>query len=109
MGAIEVGGNSLIVDLHQAQRGRYLNLLAVFHGIGSLAVPIYAAFLLQNSFSWRQVYSFTLLLAILLTLWTASSAIRALSISLDRVYGVGEPRRYVFQRLVSFDGAPAAV
>lgn len=40
--------------------------------------------------------------SILLTLWTASSAIRAMSMSLDRVYGVGEPRRYLLQRLVSY-------
>ena len=68
LGAIEVGGNALIVELHGPRRGRYLNLLAVFHGIGSLVVPLYAAQLLQQAFSWRQVYAFTLALSISLAL-----------------------------------------
>ena len=69
MGSIEVGANALIVDLHQGQQGRYLNLLAVFHGVGSLIVPIYAGFLLENAFTWRQIYQFSLILALLLPLY----------------------------------------
>ena len=64
LGSIEVGGNSLIVDLHSSNRGRYLNLLAVFHGVGSLVVPLYAAELLSADFSWRQVYQFAIILAV---------------------------------------------
>jgi MFS transporter, FHS family, glucose/mannose:H+ symporter len=68
MGAIEVGGNALIVSIHRNAQGRYLNLLATFHGIGSLMVPLYAAWMLQAGISWRQVYQFTLPLALLLAL-----------------------------------------
>jgi fucose permease len=68
MGAIEVGGNALIVSIHRHAQGRYLNLLATFHGIGSLMVPLYAAWLLEAGISWRQVYQFTLPLALLLAL-----------------------------------------
>lgn len=64
LGAIEVGGNGLIVDLHTGNRGRFLNLLAVFHGVGSFIVPLYAAQLLSASFSWRQVYQLAIILAI---------------------------------------------
>ncbi len=64
LGSIEVGGNSLIVDLHSSNRGRYLNLLAVFHGVGSLVVPLYAAQLLSADFSWRQVYQYSIILAV---------------------------------------------
>jgi fucose permease len=64
LGAIEVGGNSLIVDLHQFNRGRYLNLLAVFHGVGSFVVPLYAAQLLSASFTWRQIYQSAIFLAV---------------------------------------------
>ncbi len=60
MGAIEVGGNALIVDVHRQEQGRYLNLLATFHGVGSLLVPLYAAWLLNQGISWRQVFQFTL-------------------------------------------------
>jgi len=66
LGSIEVGGNGLIVDLHQANRGRYLNLLAVFHGVGAFIVPLYAAQLLSTDFSWRQVYQFSIFLTVVL-------------------------------------------
>ncbi|MBI3957399.1 MAG: MFS transporter [Chloroflexi bacterium] len=68
MGAIEVSGNGLIVQLHQLNRGRYLNLLATFHGIGALIVPLYAGRLLDGGVSWRQVFQYSLPLAVLLTL-----------------------------------------
>lgn len=69
IGAIEVGGNNLIVELHGDDRGRYLNLLAVFHGLGSLLVPLYVAGLLAIGLSWRPIVQSTLLLAILLLLY----------------------------------------
>jgi fucose permease len=56
MGAIEVGGNGLIVGLHPQAQGRFLNLLATFHGVGSLLAPLYAAWLLTGDGSWRQVF-----------------------------------------------------
>jgi len=68
MGAIEVSGNGLIVQLHQLNRGRYLNLLATFHGIGALVVPLYAGWLLNAGVSWRQVFQYSLPMAVLLTL-----------------------------------------
>lgn len=66
LGSIEVGGNSLIVDLHQFSRGRYLNLLAVFHGVGAFIVPLYVSQLLAVGWSWRQIFQSTLGLAVLL-------------------------------------------
>ena len=71
LGSIEVGGNSLIVDLHQRDRGRFLNLLAVFHGVGAFVVPLFAALLLSYSFSWRQVYQIAIILAVGLALFFA--------------------------------------
>jgi FHS family glucose/mannose:H+ symporter-like MFS transporter len=64
LGAIEVGGNNLIVEIHNAQRGRFLNLLGVFHGIGSFTVPVVASQLLLADFSWRQIYQMTLVLTV---------------------------------------------
>lgn len=66
LGAIEVGANSLIVELHSAARGRFLNLLATFHGVGAFTVPLYAAALLQSGFAWRQVYQFAAGLTVVL-------------------------------------------
>ena len=69
LGSIEVGGNALIVSLHGHDRGRYLNLLAVFHGVGALVVPLFAAQLLRNDFSWRQVYQLSIGLAVAMALF----------------------------------------
>ncbi len=71
LGAIEVGGNALIVEVHDTRRGRFLNLLGVFHGIGSFCAPLMAAQLLINDFSWRQVYQVTLVLTVSLALFFA--------------------------------------
>ena len=56
LGAIEVGANGLIVELHPDNPGRYLNLLATFHGTGSFLVPLYVAWLVNLSFSWQRIY-----------------------------------------------------
>jgi fucose permease len=66
MGALEVGGNLIIVDLHPRNKGRYLNLLAFFHGVGSMFVPLYAGQLLDAGVSWRTTYQSAILLAVLL-------------------------------------------
>lgn len=68
-GAIEVGGNDLIVELHGDERGRYLNLLGVFHGVGSLLVPLYVAGLLSLGFGWRSIVQSTLVLSIVLLIY----------------------------------------
>ena len=69
LGALEVGGNTVIVDLHAEQKGRYLNLLALFHGFGSLFAPFYAGQLLAAGLSWRLVYQLGLILVVLLPLY----------------------------------------
>lgn len=56
LGAIEVGCNALIVDLHGGQKGRYLNMMSVFHGLGAMLAPLYAGWLLTSGISWRTVY-----------------------------------------------------
>ncbi len=56
LGAIEVGGNGLIVELHSTRRAQYLNLLATFHGVGSLLVPLVTAGLIARHLAWQQIY-----------------------------------------------------
>ena len=62
LGSLELGCNSLIVNLHAADKGRYLNLMAVMHGLGSTIAPLYAGWLLAANTSWRTVYRWDLLL-----------------------------------------------
>ncbi len=56
LGAIELGANGLMVELHSTARARYLNLLATFHGVGSLLVPLMAAWLISKGLPWPQIY-----------------------------------------------------
>jgi len=62
LGSLEVGSNIIIVDIHKDDKGRYLNLLAFFHGVGSMIAPLYAGQMLIAAFTWRQVYQFSLAL-----------------------------------------------
>jgi fucose permease len=66
LGALEIGGNLIIVDLHREDKGRYLNLLAFFHGVGSMIAPLYAGQLLEAGVSWRTIYQSALLVIVLL-------------------------------------------
>lgn len=68
LGAIELGANGLIVSLHSEHQGRYLNLMAAMHGLGSTVAPLYAGLMLANDQTWRTVYRGDLLLAIPLIL-----------------------------------------
>jgi fucose permease len=68
IGAIELGANAIIVDLHEARKGFFLNLMAVFHGIGSMAAPLYAARMLALTFHWQQVYLWALIAPAILLL-----------------------------------------
>ncbi|MCP4140116.1 MAG: MFS transporter [Chloroflexi bacterium] len=65
LGALEVGANLIIVDVHPEDKGRYLNLLAFFHGVGSMVAPLYAGQMLVMGFSWRRVYQFGAVIAFL--------------------------------------------
>ena len=70
LGAIELGANNMIVDLHTAQKAKYLNLMSVLHGLGSMTAPLYAGFMLSAGFSWRQVYQGALVLVALMLVYT---------------------------------------
>lgn len=71
MGALELGCNALIIQLHPTNKGRYLNLLTVMHGLGATLAPLYAGRLLANGTSWRLVFRWDVALVILLTLFVA--------------------------------------
>jgi fucose permease len=64
LGAIEVGANGLILELHHHNPGRYLNLLATFHGTGSFLVPLYVASLIHWRLSWQTIFLSTAILAV---------------------------------------------
>lgn len=61
LGAFELGPNAVIVSLYHEQKGLYLNLMAVMHGLGSMIAPLFASFLFSMNFTWRTVYRWELL------------------------------------------------
>jgi MFS transporter, FHS family, glucose/mannose:H+ symporter len=69
LGAIELGANNIIVDLHAAQKGKFLNLMSVMHGFGSMAAPLYAGFLLAAGYSWRLVYQGALVVVAIMVIY----------------------------------------
>ncbi len=75
LGAIELGANALMIELHSDSPGRYLNLLSVFHGCGSLVVPLVAAALLARPWNWQAIYATSALfsLPLLIVFWPVRS------------------------------------
>jgi len=69
LGALEVGPNSIIVALHPARKGLYLNLMSVMHGLGSMLAPLLAGALLSAQVSWRSIYRWDLVLVAAFTLY----------------------------------------
>ena len=69
LGSVELGSNSLIVKLHSTDKGRFLNLMSVMHGMGSMIVPLYAGWLLAANVSWRSVYRWDFILIGILVLY----------------------------------------
>jgi fucose permease len=68
LGAIELGANAAIVEVHPQKKGLYLNLMAVMHGLGSLIAPLFAGWLLSQSVSWRVIYRWDILLILIFVL-----------------------------------------
>jgi fucose permease len=63
-GALDGGGNGLILDLYTSGRGQALNLLHLFFSIGALAAPVTIGLLVENGLDWRWILAATGLAAI---------------------------------------------
>lgn len=73
LGGYELGINATIVNLYKEQKGLFLNLTAVMHGLGSTIAPLVASWFLAQGVLWRALYfwDFLLILAfIAFTLFT---------------------------------------
>lgn len=76
LGAIELGANGLMIQLHSENRGRFLNLLSVFHGCGSLVVPLAAAQMIDSNWQWSTIYALCALFAVplLVVFWPTTNS-----------------------------------
>lgn len=61
LGAFELGPNAIIVSLYHEQKGLYLNLMAVLHGLGSTVAPLFASWMFGLGILWRDIYRWDLL------------------------------------------------
>lgn len=68
-GSAELGSNYIIIDVQRHNPGLYLNLLTAFYGLGSMTAPLYAGAMFRAGFTWRDVYTYSLLAPILLLLY----------------------------------------
>jgi fucose permease len=69
LGALELGPNAIIVNLHHERKGLYLNLMSVLHGLGSMLAPLIAGWMLSRNISWRIIYRWDLLIIAVLVLF----------------------------------------
>lgn len=70
-GSLELSGSNIISGIHGENKGRYLNLLNAFYGIGSIMVPILISILFRLETSWRAVYRYSLFVIIPITVFFA--------------------------------------
>jgi fucose permease len=63
-GAIDGGGNALILDMFAGARGRALNLLHLFFSLGALSSPFVVGRLVESGIAWQAVFLGTGLVAI---------------------------------------------
>ena len=56
LGGIEIGANGAITDIYHEGSGKFLNLLAVFHGAGSMIAPWIMGIILERGLPWQTVY-----------------------------------------------------
>jgi fucose permease len=54
-GAIDGGGNALVLDLYASGRGRALNLLHLFFSIGALTAPVTIGLLVESGVGWQSI------------------------------------------------------
>jgi fucose permease len=62
LGGFELGANAVIVNLYHEQKGLYLNLMGVMHGLGSTIAPLFAGWMFTLGTTWRTIYRWDLLL-----------------------------------------------
>lgn len=69
LGSLELSGSNVISEVHSHNKGRYLNLLNAFYGVGSIITPIVTGYLLNSGVSWRAVYRYSLFVIVPITIY----------------------------------------
>lgn len=72
-GVLNLSGNSLASRIFTENKGQMMNLFHVFFGIGGLVASQYAKLVFEAGFSWERTYLFTIVLVVLLVLFSLLS------------------------------------
>lgn len=60
IGGIEIGANGAITDIYHENSGKFLNILAVFHGAGSMFAPWLSGLILGKGMPWQTIYKWSI-------------------------------------------------
>lgn len=69
LGSLELSGSNIISGIHEQHKGRYMNLLNAFYGIGSIITPILAGHFLNIGLSFRTIYRYSLFVIVPITVY----------------------------------------
>ena len=58
LGSIELGGNLIIVDIHEKNKAKYLNLVSGVYSIGAIISPMLIGFAQRTNAPWQSAYLF---------------------------------------------------
>ena len=68
-GSLEIGGHAIVIDIHHGEKGKYLNLLSFYYGVGAITASQFAGWLVAEGFGWRGVYRLSVIPVVLLTIY----------------------------------------
>jgi FHS family glucose/mannose:H+ symporter-like MFS transporter len=66
LGTIEIAANGIIVETYPEKNGFYLNILAFFHGAGSMVAPLFAGKMIADGGQWNDIYKVVFFLPLIL-------------------------------------------
>ncbi len=101
-GALELGGSVTISDLYGEGRGKYLNLLSCFHGVGSMVVPLFVSQIATRGYTWRTSYRWSLGLVALFLLFCLITKFPGLQPVDKKNNAPANSRRKIFSKRVIY-------
>ncbi len=72
-GSISIGANTLTPVVFKNNQGMMMNLLHFFYGLGATIGPRYAGVALDYKWSWQEIYSATLIIIVIYTIFVLTS------------------------------------
>jgi len=68
LGTIEIAANGIIMENYPERSGFFLNILAFFHGAGSMLAPLFAGKMIADGAQWNSIYKLVFILPVILAI-----------------------------------------